>query len=170
MNRIIWIIDEFQRIEICRKPLLEEINSCLHSTFNRNPNCFSLIISFSGTPQRKLPDWFSPELEDRIGIEKVITLPPMTSEEAFLFIKDLFEHFRPSGSNLPNPYYPFTKETVHELIDLIKKKKFELKPRTLMQFFNAVLEEADPLIEEKKLNFIASGFIEESLKDRNFEQ
>lgn len=168
--RLIWVIDEFQRIEQCRQNLRDEINSCLHSTFNKNPNSFSLIISFSGIPQKRLPSWFSKELEDRIGIEKVITLPPLMSSEAVTFVKDVLTHFRYAEDKPITPFFPFTKETVEQIIDFIQKKKFELKPRILMQFFSAILQTAEPLFEEKKIAYITFASAEKILKDMNIER
>jgi len=58
--RVIWLLDEFQRIERTGARTLEEINTGLHSTFNACPNGLSLFLSFSGRPQsNSLPPWFS---------------------------------------------------------------------------------------------------------------
>ncbi len=167
--RILWVIDEFQRIELCRTPVLQEINGCLHAVFNRSPNCFTLFMSFSSKPEKKLPEWLSYELADRIGIEKVITLPPLNSDEAMIFVRDVLNHFRPDGTKLPNPYFPFDEKMISDTVHLIHKKKKELRPRNIMQFLNAILEEAEPLMESGKLAIITSGFAEKILGDRDFE-
>ena len=51
--RLIWIIDEFQRIERCGPKLREEINTALSSAFNACPNGLSVFVSFSGNPQKE---------------------------------------------------------------------------------------------------------------------
>lgn len=167
--RIIWMIDEFQRLEKCRVPVQEEVNGCLHSIFNRCPNSLSIMISFSGHPEeKKLPPWLSQEIKDRIGIEKVLLLPPLRSDEAFKFIEDVLKYFRNPESDISNPLFPFTKESVSEVIKIIEAKKDELKPRRIMQYFKAVLEEAEPKIEKGNMKVIDTNFIKEVLKDRAF--
>lgn len=167
--RIIWMIDEFQRLEKCRLPVQEEVNGCLHSIFNRCPNSLSIMISFSGHPEeKKLPPWLSQEIKDRIGIEKVLLLPPLRSDEAFKFIEDVLKHFRNPESDITNPLFPFTKESVNEVIKIIEAKKDELKPRRIMQYFKTVLEEAEPQIEKGNMKAIGTNFIKEVLKDRAF--
>lgn len=75
--RVIWLIDEFQRIERMGSRTIDEINTGLHSTFNSCPNGLSLFLSFSDKPEsNSLPKWFSRELRDRIGRTKVMILPP----------------------------------------------------------------------------------------------
>lgn len=52
-GRVIWMIDEFQRITRCRQSIQEEINGCLQSIFNRCPRSFSLFLSFSRQSRQK---------------------------------------------------------------------------------------------------------------------
>ena len=168
-RRILWMIDEFQRIKDCRPPVRDVICSCLSSIFNRCPDGLSIIISFTGRPeQKKMPDWLSKDLRDRIGIEKVLLLPPLTTDDAFIFVQDLLQYFRSSQLNDTNQLFPFNEETVRSIINIIQEKKVELKPRTIMQFFNAVLEEADIMIENGNLDVITPIFARDVLKDRVF--
>jgi len=167
-SRILWVIDEFQRVKLCRTPVLQQINGCLHSVFNRSPNCFTLFMSFSSKPEKKLPEWLSHELADRIGIEKVITLPPLTSDESMAFVRDVLKHFRPEDINLSYPFFPFDEKVVYDIIHLIHKKKKELRPRNIMQFLNAILEEAEPLMESGELKLITTDFSNKILGDRDF--
>lgn len=170
--RIIWMIDEFQRIEKCRVPTREEINGSLHSIFNRCPASLSIIISFSGFPEeKKLPSWLSPEIRDRIGIEKPLLLPPLSIEEAYTFVQDVLTYFRNPETITPNPLFPFNEDSVHKVISLIEEKakksrrKDQPKPRTIMQFFIRVLEEAEPKIETGELKIIDAKFASEVLKN-----
>ncbi len=66
--RLIWILDEYQRIEALPKRVRDEINSSLHSVFNTCPTGLSLLLSFSGKPEPgNLPPWLTPELKSRIS-------------------------------------------------------------------------------------------------------
>jgi len=168
-RRILWMLDEFQRIKDCRLPVRDEICSCLSSVFNRCPDGLSIMISFTGRPeQKKMPDWLSRDLIDRIGIEKVLLLPPLTADDALVFVRDLLQYFRNPQFGNTNEFFPFNEETTRTIVDIIHEKKAELKPRTIMQFFNAVLEEADILIENGNLNLITPNFARDILKGRVF--
>lgn len=164
--RIIWMLDEFQRIIKSRKPVQEEINGCLQSIYNRCSSGFSLILSFSGEPSEKRPEWISKDLVDRIGMEKVIVLPPLTTDEAEAFIIDVLANFRIESDN-SNEHFPFTIGAIRKAINEIKKQ-VPIKPRSLMQGFNVILEEADNKLEKGKLKSITEGFVIEALKDRVF--
>jgi len=167
-TRVLWIIDEFQYIKGCRPPAQEEITSCLRSVFNKCPKSLSIIISFSGRPEaKKMPPWLPRELSDIIGIEPLLLLPPLTSEDAFKFVQDLLAHFRDTRSSISNDLFPFTEETTKEIIDIIIKKA-ELKPRSVMQFFDTVLREAEPQLERGEIEVITPDFAKDILKDRAF--
>lgn len=161
--RVMWLLDEFQRIERTGLRAVTEINAGLHSTFNACPTGFSLFLSFTGKPQvNKLPQWFSPELRDRIGTTKVIILPPMLAEEALLFVRELLTHARFPDTKPPSPYFPFTEETCKAIIAQIAISS-ELRPRVIMSAFNAVLQEADAKMESKQLTAISSDFAKQAL-------
>lgn len=169
-TRLIWMIDEYQRIRDCRPQSRVGINACLHSIFNRCPNSLTIVISFSGKPEsNKFPAWLSPELRDRIGIEKVFLLPPLSTPETEKFVLDALAHFRNSGSNSTRVYFPFTPDSLREVIKIIVERG-QLKPRSIMQFFNAVLEEADPRIEAGEMKDIDVKFVRDALKDRVFSE
>ena len=152
-SRLVWLLDELQRIDQLPPRVRDEINTGLHSTFNACPNGFSMILSFSGRPTEALPSWFSLELKDRIGRTKVMVLPPMQISDALTFVKDVLAHARPSESAEIDPYFPFSEKTCHTIIEDIQKND-ELKPRAIMQAFNAVLLEADSQIEHNKIGLI----------------
>ena len=164
-TRVLWILDEFQRIDHCSARLKQEINTGLGSTFNACPNGLSLFLSFSGTPKKGLPSWFSPELRDRIGRTKIFVLPPMRSDEALTFVKDVLHHFRPTSFDGNAPYFPFTQEAVQTILTEIAKTS-ELRPRAIMHAMSAVLEEADGLIERGQLSRVDRDFALRALSQR----
>jgi len=163
--RLIWIIDEFQRIQKAGTRGLDDINSGLHSTFNASPNALTLVFSFSGRPQPSgLPDWFSRELRDRIGRTKVMVLPPMSADEALRFVREILSQFRLAVGSLPSaPFFPFSEATCKAIIAEVQAKG-ELKPRSVMHAFNSVLQEAEPLIERKELDVISVDFAKKALE------
>ena len=152
-SRIIWFLDELQRIDGLPRRVRDEINTGLHSTFNACPSGFTMILSFSGRPQETLPEWFSPELKDRIGRTKVMILPPMEMTDALKFVADVLAHARLTESTNIDPYFPFSEQTCRVIIEDIQKND-ELKPRAIMQAFNAVLLEADSKIEAGEIEVV----------------
>ena len=163
-SRLIWLLDELQRIEQLPPRVRNEINTGLHSTFNACPTGFSMILSFSGHPTETLPTWFSPELRDRIGRTKVMILPPMEIGDALKFVRDVLAHSRQTNSNGIDPYFPFSEATCRMIFEDIEKNS-ELKPRAIMQAFSAVLQEADPLIEANKMRDISPEFARKALSE-----
>ena len=163
--RLIWILDEFQRIERCSAKLKEEINTGLSSTFNACPQGLSVFVSFSGNPQKSLPPWFSRELRDRIGRTKIFILPPMRSDEALTFVKDVLRQFRPSNFKDDLPYFPFTQEAVQTILAEIARTS-ELRPRAIMHAMSAVLEDADGVLERGELSLVDKDFALRALSQR----
>jgi hypothetical protein len=157
-HRVVWLLDEFQRIAAAGKTAVRDVNAGLHSLFNACPTGFTPVISFTGPPEtRKLPDWFSPELRDRIGTTKVMVLPPLQPNEAVFFVRDVLAHYRMSGFTNTSPFYPFSPDACQAIIDFVKAHT-ELRPRAIMHAFNAVLEAADAKIEKGEIKSINADF------------
>ena len=156
-NRVVWMIDEFQRIGSERTAVSEDINTGLHSVYNACPNSFSIFLSFSIREKEKMFKYLSKELIDRIGIQKVIEIPKMDAQDAFTFVSDLLYEFRPDPESIPSTFYPFEDDAVQFIIALLEKTS-ELKPRAIMQYFNAVLEAADMPIAHGQIKSINIEF------------
>ena len=166
VSRVMWLVDEFQRIDRLPKRLLQEISTGLHSTFNAAPTGLTIMLSFSGRPERDgLPEWLTPELRDRIARTKVLVLPPMLADEGLGFVKDILEHFRiPEYPKVTDAYFPFTEDSCRAILGVIERSE-ELKPRSIMLAFGAVLQEAEPLIERQEFETISPRFAEHALKE-----
>lgn len=164
-QRVIWVIDEFQRLSRSGSHAIQDINAGLHSLFNACPNGLTQILSFSGPPDvKRLPDWFSPELRDRIGATKIMLLPPLNPSEAATFLLDVLRHFRLGSASVNSEYFPFTKESAAYVIERLAQQS-ELRPRMIMHAFNAVLAIAEPLIEAGTLSHITPAFAKEALAE-----
>jgi hypothetical protein len=163
-HRVLWLLDEFQRLAHAGRAIISDVNTGLHSLFNACPTGLTPIISFSGPPDTKrLPPWFSAELRDRIGATKVMVLPPLQPREAVEFVRDVLAHFRlPEVTD--SGYRPFSKETCQATVEYLATRT-ELRPRTLMHAFNAILEAADLEIEKGKMDVISPEFTKKVLAD-----
>ena len=81
-------------------------------------------------------------------------LPPMQMTDALTFVRDVLAHSRLPESADIDPYFPFSERTCRMIIEDIQKND-ELKPRSIMQAFNAVLLEADLQIEAQEIQVIS---------------
>lgn len=163
-SMVLWMIDEFQRIARCSSRTAQEINVALHSLFNATPNGLALFISFSGTPEKSLPDWFSRELRDRLARAKTMLLPPLSFDEGLAFVREVLRMCRIPDVSV-DELFPFTGASAQAILKELAKHG-QIKPRAIMQAFGAVLEEADPLIESGKVDRIDAKFATEVLADR----
>ena len=163
-HRLIWLIDEFQRVQHAGKNAILDVNAGLHSLFNACPAGLSLVLSFSGQPDPKsLPPWFSREMKDRIGVTKVMLLPPLQRTEARGFVEDVLKQFRLGDSN-DSVLYPFTAQSCDAILDYLEANG-NLRPRFVMEAFNAVLERADPQLEEGRMCSISAAFAKGVLEE-----
>jgi hypothetical protein len=152
--RLVWIVDECQRLGRAPLRMNHEVNAGFQSTFNSTPDHFSLILSFSGMPEPELPKWLRPELADRIGIRNLFLLPPFDRDHAKQFLRELLAHFRVGGA-VHSPFHPFTESAVDFMIARVVKGKLALiegftesdgvRPRALVKVAHAVLEEHSEL-------------------------
>ena len=163
-SMVLWMIDEFQRIARGSSRTAQEINVALHSLFNATPNGLALFISFSGTPGKSLPDWFSRELRDRLARAKTMLLPPLTFDEGLAFVREVLRTCRIPDISADD-LFPFTSASAQAILKELAKHG-QVKPRAIMQAFGAVLEEADPLIETGKMDRIDAKFATGVLADR----
>ena len=91
-------------------------------------------------------------------------LPPMQMSDALIFVTDVLKHARPPESTDIDPYFPFSEQTCRTIIEDIQRHG-ELKPRAIMQAFNAVLLEADSQIENKTIQLISPELAKKVLAD-----
>lgn len=165
VSRILWLLDEFQRIGELPNRQIQEISTGLQSTFNAAPTGLSVILSFSGHPEENLPGWIAPGLRDRISRARVLILPPLMAEEGLVFVRDILERFRPPEYvGITDPYFPFTEESVRAIIGIVERNE-ELKPRSIVSALSWVLQEAEPLLERGKQDSISATFAADALSD-----
>jgi hypothetical protein len=162
LKRIVWIVDEAQRVEDQSPTVQRSILSGLVGVFNRCPTGLTILLSYTGAPKEKsLPKWIPPDLADRIGLERPMLLPPLGMDEADLFVRDLLSHFRLPGSHF-DQYHPFEKDAITELLKALVRKG-DLKPRALMEALDASLRHCEPHIRAGTIKSVGIGALKESL-------
>jgi len=136
-NRLLVMIDEYQRVGELNPKKAAENNSSLHTFFNEHPTSLQLILSFSCGNQKNVDYLLSPELKSRAAPQS-ISLDILTQNEAKEFIKDLFSQFKLQVND--DWAYPFQPDAVDLIIKTIGNKK-SLTPRRLMLYFDHVIKQ-----------------------------
>jgi hypothetical protein len=169
-DRIIWMIDEFQRIGDLKNSVRAEINTSLHSVFNECPTNFSLILSFSVRNRTTIDAMLSPALLDRTQMQQVITIPPLTMDQASVFVTDLLKTFRSADHSPPSIHFPFEESALNAILEYLEADpNIELKPRSIMQACDLIMGEADWDIQEKKLDIISRDYALAILTQRSID-
>jgi hypothetical protein len=168
--RFVWMVDEFQRIGELRPSESTDVNVGLHSVFNELTSGFSLLLSFSfGTPEN-IRFLLSDELRDRANMAQYFQLPELDAQAAEEFIADLLTIYRSpdcSGDHEDPFSFPFQRATIRRVVELIDDHpKLSLKPRTLMQVFDAVLGETEIAIETGERDSVDPASAEEVFRRR----
>jgi hypothetical protein len=162
-RRILWIIDEVQRVESFGPAIQRSILSGLVGVFNRCATGLTILLAYTGTPREKsLPEWIPADLADRIGLERPMVLPPLRSDEATVFVRELLGHFRLEGQAHLGDFFPFQPEAIAELLKALGRKS-ELKPRAIMEALDASLRNLEPGIKAGQLKSIGVSELKSSL-------
>ena len=161
--RLIWIVDEVQRVEDLPDSARRSVLSGIVGVFNRCPTGLTMLLSYTGAPsEQSLPDWITADLKDRIGLERPMLLPPLRSDEAMLLIQELLAHFRlPEAAELGG-FYPFDEVAIKELVRVLAKGG-DLKPRNVMEALDASLRHLEPRLRSGALSIITIAALRESL-------
>jgi len=136
-NRILVMIDEYQRVGEFKPKIGAENNSSLHTYFNQHPTGLQLILSFSFGKKENVDYLLSAELKSRSEPQS-INLDTLTTSEAVEFIRDLFRQFRCEEDDRWS--FPFAPDAVDKIIQSIAVKK-ALTPRRLMVYFDYILSQ-----------------------------
>lgn len=133
-NRLLIMVDEYQRVGELSARLRNESNASLHTYFNSHRG-IHVILSFSFGNRDNLNYLVSPELLSRNSMQSLM-IDVLSPQEATEFIRDLFGKFREIEDGRWS--YPLTPEGVDVIIDAIQKEK-TLTPRRLMGYFNHII-------------------------------
>lgn len=155
-NCVIWMIDDFQKIEDLKEDHKKAIRNGLNSLFNNCPERFCLVLSFTSRGVSAIKGLLSEALIERLPLAPYVTIPPMSKEEAKNFIIELLKQFRPENAP-PDDYFPFSSEAIDDIIDFTAKRGV-LLPRNVMRAFDVVLDKSEGLIKNGELKRVDSNF------------
>jgi hypothetical protein len=164
VGRVLWMIDEFQRIDRLSNKVKFAVNNGLLTFFNRCPKYLSLILSFSYVQQDSIRNALSEEIIDRVGLQELISIPLMSKQEAVEFVRDLLAAYRSTGYDGSNQFFPFQPKAVTKIVDYIDgEKNLELKPRTLLQICGLIVEQTYSEISQHKTTEVDEDMVQKCL-------
>ena len=135
-QRLVLMLDEFQRIDQLPPRIRTDVNSGIHTLINACPDALSIILSFSFGRPDNIRFLLTEEVRSRTDLEQ-IRLPELTETEALEFLVDLLRYYR--WGTPPNAFFPFTEEACRAVLSVIGKRT----PRNIMKHFDVVLRRAD---------------------------
>jgi len=88
----------------------------------------------------------------------------MVMDQALEFVRDVLTHWRTLEGWNAAPYFPFTEEACRYIVSEVQRSE-ELKPRSIMHAFNAVLQEGEALVESGEIAEIGPEFAKRVLAE-----
>ena len=92
-RRVLLMIDEFQRVEVLRQQLRDDINAGLHGFFNACGYGMSLLLSFSFGEEEHIRYFLNAELLSRVDPLR-ISIPVMAPADAAAFLNEVIRTAR----------------------------------------------------------------------------
>jgi hypothetical protein len=160
-NSLIWVLDDchyFAEIKKRSPKNFVAIQQGMRDLFDLCPDNLSLALSFASGSFSIMKELLIEDLQSRVS--RTIQIPPLTLQESFQFILDLLNNdkFR-DEKNAVDSYYPYTKESLGLIIQLISKQE-DLTPRNLMKYFDILTSKAQNEIYPGKISseFVQANF------------
>jgi len=156
--RLLLLLDEVQELEDVGSKPLSECTGGLHKVFDRNTEGLTMVLSFTTATQAALKGIIGEVLFDRSS--DVLTLPPLTRDEAVELVEGLLRDWSLDASKSPAP---FTPSAIRAVVTVLHERLSELTPRTVIRHFNRILRDADLDIEDRVIDQIDEAYALERL-------
>ncbi len=129
-NRIVLMIDEYQRIAEGTRRQLQEIGHGIHTLYNGSPAKLTLLLSCAMGRSDDYTLVLTPEVQNRLSAQR-IDLPYLNTSDIKTYICDLFRHYRIPQSEV-NDEFPLSIETLSQISELVREEfEDEVTPRKL---------------------------------------
>jgi len=136
---ILWI-DEWECIRDISTMENRKINDFLRYLIDYVPFYFVLLINVTLRPDEEsadVPAYFTHQLLDRIS--QLIEFPPLTKEDAFRYVS---ERINFNLIDKKKGCYPFTEDSIKEVIKILIASNKPILPRNLNRVFSTILFDA----------------------------
>jgi hypothetical protein len=123
-SRILFMLDEFQRVGEVASRKIHDINASLKALYDNAPSRLTMILTYSMGDPTNINFMTSDDLRDRVSDQ--FSLPALTRDESVVFLHDLLTHYRLGSAPLA-----LTRGAMELIVDEIAGNK--LTPRRIMQ-------------------------------------
>ena len=125
-KRVLFMVDEFQRVEVLRKQQQDDINAGLHGFFNACPSGMSLLLSFSFGLEENIRHFLNRELLSRVDPLR-LSIPAMSDQDGITFLNDVITQAR--NDSAP---WPVANQVIPAIVAGVAAN-FKLTPRRLLK-------------------------------------
>jgi P-loop Domain of unknown function (DUF2791) len=162
-RRVLFMVDEFQRLEVLRRQQQNDINAGLHGFFNSCDHGMSLLLSFSFGLEENIEHFLNEELLSRAHPLR-IAIPKLQFDEAVEFLNDVIQQARdPLGE------WPVARDVVSGIVQEVSKR-FDLTPRRLLKAGGLVFESAGLDFEDGKITELDVSYLREMAERGDFDR
>jgi hypothetical protein len=153
-KRVLFMVDEFQRVEVLRRQQQDDINAGLHGFFNACGHGMSLLLSFSFGAEENIRYFLNRELLSRVDPLR-ISIPTLNTEEGVVFLNDVINQARDHSKE-----WPVSDDVVSSIVSAVEEK-FALTPRRLLKTAGLVFELAEIDLEAKVIAVLTGAYIKD---------
>lgn len=140
-TRLCLMFDEFQRIGKLPARAQSQITSSLRTLLSKNPRSLSMFIAITSKMEDTAMKFVPDELKTIMGMQRSITLPDLSMEEALEFVRDRIAFFRPQGYQ-GGDFDPLGKDSVEVALKTISDADAaRMIPRTILQALGHLYDE-----------------------------
>lgn len=150
--KLVLLLDEIQELGQLSQARLDEAVGGLHKVFDRNTENLTLVFCFTTMAQGTIAKVIGPTLYERRS--EILTLPPMSREEAVQFIHGLLAEWSIEPARAP---FPFQGGVVEAVVDNLPQHDGYI-PRDLIRAFDVIMRAADLDIEDNEITEIDAAY------------
>jgi hypothetical protein len=141
ISPIVWIMDDSHVLFARPSKEQELIQRGIRRTVDECPTNLLILMSFATPDPEKISGGMIDDLKT-VSAHSIIEVPPLSREEASIFVKDLINHENFKRHDVTDEFYPYTKEGLRSAIKEIVNKGVDLLPRNIIKCFEHLTDEA----------------------------
>ena len=152
---VVWVMDDCHVLFARSSKEQELIQRGIRRVIDECPSNLLVIMSFATSDPEKIQTGLIEELKT-VTARSLVEVPPLTKEDALLFITDLISHDDFRKLDTTNKFYPYEEESILGVINAITNKGIDLLPRNVIKCFEHLTDEA----QKEQLEIIDPKFVD----------
>ncbi len=136
-SAMIWALDDCHYMRSIPDKQRIRMQFGIKDSFDLCPRGLILILSIMSRVASEVDQLFIDDLLSRMSRPE-IRVPPLSVEGASEFLIDLINNPSFGKTHSDNKFFPYTRETIHYVIEKMVKDGEDLTPRNLMKRFDAL--------------------------------